>query len=360
MLVWILRFLALCTPVMGMAIEGEVEESSDELVPVAHLTLESVDEALSFLGIELEPEPFFEPCSDTIVEPLVDDFYFDEEPEDLLPMAVTLEPDEEELFAISEKDDWEDDWKDVQPIQSDWIVYLPEQVNNDHEAIPEEQEEIEIEDLLQVPSLPEAEDATLSLDERFIAEEPILEERREDPINRARDKVEELLEADSHLAKHKTYIPPKGLSAPGFFVSPRKVTNEEYGKFVEETHYTSPNHWIGGKIPTGLESAPVVNVSYKDALIFAVWSGQRLPSSSEWERARVQGDAFEDIDDAIYEWTSTPYMTSREGGRQPTIIGRKAAGGKRIVFSPSFKDPTALSNLDRNTQTGFRCISYQE
>jgi sulfatase modifying factor 1 len=49
----------------------------------------------------------------------------------------------------------------------------------------------------------------------------------------------------------------------------------------------------------GLETHPVVHVAYADAVAFARWEGQTLPSEAEWERA-----ARGELDGAPYAWGS--------------------------------------------------------
>ena len=101
---------------------------------------------------------------------------------------------------------------------------------------------------------------------------------------------------------------------PHFSLANRVVTNGEYLKFIEAGGYTRPEFWLSlgwitvneqrwqaplywvkrdgawwnftlsGFRPVE-ESEPVTHVSYFEADAFANWSGARLPTEFEWERA---------------------------------------------------------------------------
>ncbi len=81
------------------------------------------------------------------------------------------------------------------------------------------------------------------------------------------------------------------------------ITNEQYALFVKTTERKSPNHWQDGRVPKGLESHPVVNVTWYDAIEYCKWlskaTGKQitLPSEDEWEKA-ARGDK----DKRVYPW----------------------------------------------------------
>ena len=101
---------------------------------------------------------------------------------------------------------------------------------------------------------------------------------------------------------------------PAFSLATRPVTNGEYIEFIESGAYGRPEHWLslgwttvneqrweaplywlkrGGawwnSTLSGLrpvdEAEPVTHVSHFEADAFASWSGARLPTEFEWERA---------------------------------------------------------------------------
>lgn len=141
-------------------------------------------------------------------------------------------------------------------------------------------------------------------------------------------------------------------------LSSHLVTNDEYLAFIDEGGYENPLLWLsdgwdikekenwknplywekdgqkwwtftlGGMMPLDL-AAPVVHVSYYEAMAFAKWKGARLPTEYEWETAAKmeksdcsfldQGyfepePAFEDheffsqIHGCLWEWTSSAYL----------------------------------------------------
>ncbi len=83
------------------------------------------------------------------------------------------------------------------------------------------------------------------------------------------------------------------------------ITNIQYLFFVEAVGHTSPRHWMDGRPPRGLESHPVVHVSWSDAIAYCHWLSKvtgkpiALPSEARWEKA-ARGDR----DKREYPWGS--------------------------------------------------------
>ena len=89
--------------------------------------------------------------------------------------------------------------------------------------------------------------------------------------------------------RHKIHI-------HSFYIDRTPVTNGEFKKFVDATHYHPADdhnflrHWKNGSYPDGWENKPVIWVSLEDARAYAAWSGKRLPHEWEWQYAAQSTD----------------------------------------------------------------------
>jgi len=91
---------------------------------------------------------------------------------------------------------------------------------------------------------------------------------------------------------HKMQIAP-------FFIDRYPVTNEEFKKFLDATHYhPRDDHnflrdWKDGSYPDAWGNKPVTWVSLEDARAYAKWAGKRLPHEWEWQYAAEGTDGRE-------------------------------------------------------------------
>lgn len=121
-----------------------------------------------------------------------------------------------------------------------------------------------------------------------------------------------------------------------FMLSSHLVTNDEYLSFIEEGGYDDPQYWLSdgwdykekekwiaplywekqgdswktmtlaGMVSLEL-SAPVVHVSFYEAMAFAKWRGARLPTESEWETAaRIEPIVGDFMESGVYEPMASP------------------------------------------------------
>lgn len=113
-----------------------------------------------------------------------------------------------------------------------------------------------------------------------------------------------------------------------FYIDKYPVTNAQYKKFMEATHYRAPDglnflrDWENGT----WESKPVTWVSLDDARAYAAWAGKRLPHEWEWQFA-AQG-----TDGRIYPWgngwraDAVPIPDRSREMRGPDDVGAHPAG----------------------------------
>jgi gamma-glutamyl hercynylcysteine S-oxide synthase len=87
-----------------------------------------------------------------------------------------------------------------------------------------------------------------------------------------------------------------------FFIDKYPVTNADFKKFLDATHYHPKDDgnflkdWKNGAFPEGGANKPVTWVSIEDAREYAKWAGKRLPHEWEWQYA-AQGK-----DGRVYPW----------------------------------------------------------
>jgi formylglycine-generating enzyme required for sulfatase activity len=93
--------------------------------------------------------------------------------------------------------------------------------------------------------------------------------------------------------------PVRRVAISAFFIDRYEVTNARYAEFVKATGRRAPYvhenwaaiyNWFKNEPPEGLSEVPVVLVNWDDANAYCRWSGRRLPTELEWEKAARGAD----------------------------------------------------------------------
>jgi formylglycine-generating enzyme required for sulfatase activity/energy-coupling factor transporter ATP-binding protein EcfA2 len=115
------------------------------------------------------------------------------------------------------------------------------------------------------------------------------------------------------------------LHLEAFLIAKTPITNAQYDLFVRDAGHSAPDYWADGRPPRGLESHPVVYVTWNDAMAYCDWLSRKmeksitLPSEAQWEKA-ARGK-----DKRIYpwgdEWEPGKCNSSELGLGQTTPVG---------------------------------------
>jgi gamma-glutamyl hercynylcysteine S-oxide synthase len=114
--------------------------------------------------------------------------------------------------------------------------------------------------------------------------------------------------------------PRHGVELAPFRIAKRPVTNGTWMHFCEGGGYVRREWWSDegwawkedydithhAGAAAGHPDAPVCHVSWFEAAAFARFSGARLPTEAEWERAATWDQGIEGVG-RVWEWTASPF-----------------------------------------------------
>jgi iron(II)-dependent oxidoreductase len=101
--------------------------------------------------------------------------------------------------------------------------------------------------------------------------------------------------------------PAHAVDLPPFWIDRGLVTNAQYAAFIDAGGYSDRDafDWQLEALPP---QEPVQHVSFHEAEAYARWTGKRLPTEPEWEKAvKTVAGELEHPRGAVWQWTASSF-----------------------------------------------------
>jgi formylglycine-generating enzyme required for sulfatase activity/tRNA A-37 threonylcarbamoyl transferase component Bud32 len=142
------------------------------------------------------------------------------------------------------------------------------------------------------------------------------------------------------------------VAVDGFFIDRLEVTNRQYLEFCDsvEGGWRLPSY----DLRSAPGEAPVVDVTFYDALGYAAWAGKQLPTEAQWARAAYGDKTASDH----YPWGADWEAGACNSGADENSQGVAAQGGsfKRDLTWSGCYD--MAGNVSEWTRTAFKELPY--
>lgn len=115
------------------------------------------------------------------------------------------------------------------------------------------------------------------------------------------------------------------IDLPGFFMDQHEVTIGQYTHYLEQTRQKIPAEMLGKNT-----FLPLTHMTYREAEAYCAWTGKRLPTELEWEKAARGSQIVTEADETYTKTHSYPVAEheaaqkciSEENGGKPLEIGK--------------------------------------
>ncbi len=98
----------------------------------------------------------------------------------------------------------------------------------------------------------------------------------------------EFLMGDNNGARNQR--PEHTIRLDSYYIDQFEVTMERYQKFLDETNHDLPPLWDDFAASENAKDRPAVGMAWDSARAYCAWTGKRLPTEAEWEKAARGAD----------------------------------------------------------------------